>query len=477
MMELYGIPSSVRPTLPSRLIVLATISLMVLLQTCILMMSSTKQQSNSHKSTSAGATDHGLSKYPFLDDPQAIKYISTQIKVMFFLHMTSGKETSALAKDITNTYKNSAICCFYNSRGSNDSPALGNVYQTCKNQIEDSCKKGLQVIVVNGTDREHLELQGYFTVAHQYNYTTVVVQPNATLDHFDAQRSPSEPIGDASKGQDLPKILYPFFYGWFLGFNISVDTQNYGRKIFHECRQQPKFVEIFKKYALPGSPRNSTGGLDFDRYFSLDGFITGTTLLHCTSFFSNYSERAGSQQYATSPAVRQGTGDVYNLLVIGFLITPRTFGARIRLSSEELCLWESNSTSGNLAAVGAASNADKIMQQKQLQRFSQEKLTFDLIIDNEVPCPKDWHPTKFSPTCGRGSRAHLTLGTGKDIEAQQTGSDLNMIILKELEAVAKKEDILTLRLESGTVRCYGEGNWAVYLDKPFEIGALFTGWY
>ncbi|XP_038071956.1 2',3'-cyclic-nucleotide 3'-phosphodiesterase-like isoform X2 [Patiria miniata] len=477
------------PSLPSRLVVLATIFLMVLLQTLIFMMSDTKEQTESQEmATKAATLDPGSANYPFLKDPQTVKYISTQIKVMIFLHVASDKEMSALAQAITSTYKDSATCCLKTSRGSEVKPFGGIVYHRCQDQIEDSCKKGVQVIVVNGTENIPSDLQDCFTLAHRYNYTTLVVQPNATSGHPGAAHGShselmQETLRTANAKPKLPTILYPFFYGWFLGFNISVDTLGFGKTIFKECLQQPKFVEIFTKYAIPGSPRNASGGLDFDRYFSLEGFITGTTLLHCTSFFSNYSERAGSQQYATSPAVRQATGRAFNLTVIGFLITPRTLGARIRLNDQELLLWETNSSAtSDFTPVGAGNNVDKTMQQKQLQHLDQSQMPGQEIstfypIRDEVPCPKGWRPTEFSPTCGRGSRAHLTLGTGKDVEAVQTGSDLNAIIQRELEAVAKKEDILTLKLKSGTVRCYGEGNWAVYLDKALEIGTLFTGWY
>ncbi len=220
-----------------------------------------------------------------------------------------------------------------------------------------------------------------------------------------------------------------------------------------------------------------SGGLDFGRYFSLKGLVTGPTLLHCTTFFSKYGNQTGSKQYATSSRVKQNTGGAYNLSIIGFLITPRTIGARLSLTQDELALWGGDSVEG---AISAEKNHEESNVDPRSWVNSNNVITshtFDeLNRDKVVSCPKGWRPQKFSPTCGLGSRAHLTLGVGVGISAVQTGIDLNTIIQKELQAVKKTIDIPTLQLADGIARCYGEGNWAIYLKRPLKVGALFTGW-
>ena len=172
--------------------------------------------------------------------------------------------------------------------------------------------------------------------------------------------------------------------------------------------------------------------------------------------------------------MKQNTGGAYNLSIIGFLITPQTFGARLRLTKDELALW----------GVDNSKEADKTHTESNVGSRSWVKTnkvitarTSDTLnVDKPVSCPKGWRPQEFSPTCGPGSRAHLTLGLGVNISAVQTGIDLNLIIQQELLARDKPKDIPTLQLAGGIARCYGEGNWAIYLEKPLKVGALFSGW-
>ncbi|XP_033628527.1 2',3'-cyclic-nucleotide 3'-phosphodiesterase-like isoform X1 [Asterias rubens] len=451
------------PNPSSKVLVLGTITLMVLLQMFIFISNLDYETSSREETTLSKLGQH----YPFLENSTTINYISSEIQVMFFLRgVPPGRGRSALAQAIVDTFsQNSVFCC------SSQTTSVDVSDQNCLQEVEINCKKHIRVIVVDHADNPSKDLKKYFSMAHQYNYTTVVVQPNTTVREDGGNVLQ---VRESNEVLQTPKMLYPLFYGWFLGYNISLDVQRHRKTLYDECLQQSKFVEIFNKFALPGSPHNSSGGLDFGRYFSLTGLLTGPTLLHCTSFFSNYGNRTGSKQYATSSAVKQNTGGAYNLSIIGFLITPQTFGARLRLTKDELALW----------GVDNSKEADKTHTESNVGSRSWVKTnkvitarTSDTLnVDKPVSCPKGWRPQEFSPTCGPGSRAHLTLGLGVNISAVQTGIDLNLIIQQELLARDKPKDIPTLQLAGGIARCYGEGNWAIYLEKPLKVGALFSGW-
>ena len=125
-----------------------------------------------------------------------------------------------------------------------------------KTQVEINCKKHIRVIVVDHADNPSKDLKKYFSMAHQYNYTTVVVQPNTTVREDGGNVLQ---VRESNEVLQTPKMLYPLFYGWFLGYNISLDVQRHRKTLYDECLQQSKFVEIFNKFALPGSPHNSSG--------------------------------------------------------------------------------------------------------------------------------------------------------------------------------------------------------------------------
>ncbi len=235
------------PNPSSKVLVLGTISLMVLLQMFIFL--SHLDGENSSREGSA------LSKlgqnFPFLENSTTIKYISSEIQVMFFLRgLPPGQGRSALAQAIVDTFKSSVFCC------SSQATSVDLSDQNCLQKVKIECKNHVRIIVVDHADNPSKGLKSYFSVAHQYNYTTVVIQPNATTSN---SHGGSLLAREYNEVQQTPKMLYPLFYGWFLGYNVSLHVQRRGQTLYGECLQHSRFVEIFNKYALPGSPHNASG--------------------------------------------------------------------------------------------------------------------------------------------------------------------------------------------------------------------------
>ena len=79
----------------------------------------------------------------------------------------------------------------------------------------------------------------------------------------------------------------------------------------------------------------------------------------------------------------------------------------------------------------------------------------------------------FSPTKGRGSRAHITLGVAKGVQAVVTGRDLQEIV--RLEAL--HQDWPTYPCKLGWLRDYGAGKWVLYSDVDTTVASLFDGVY
>lgn len=118
------------------------------------------------------------------------------------------------------------------------------------------------------------------------------------------------------------------------------------------------------------------------------------------------------------------------LSVVGLIVTPRTFGARVSLTPEQLALWP----------TGA---------------------------DKEGIPPADLPGVEALPV---GSRAHVTLGCAADVEAVQTGIDLLEILVlqKGEEKAATVEE-----LELGTLSYLGKGNWYLGLRELVTCDATF----
>lgn len=121
-------------------------------------------------------------------------------------------------------------------------------------------------------------------------------------------------------------------------------------------------------------------------------------------------------------------GSVFDLAVSALFVTPRTFGARVRLTDEQLVLWPADAEKEAEPSVpGAAS----------------------------LPL---------------GSRAHITLGCAEGVEPVQTGLDLlEILVLPEVEPVTD--------LELGSLRFYGEGRWMLELKEPMCAAACFSSFY
>lgn len=172
------------------------------------------------------------------------------------------------------------------------------------------------------------------------------------------------------------------------------------------------------------------------------------------------------------PAVAESLGHAFVLYVIGFVVTPRTFGARVILTKRQLTLWGQEDSTYNSGARNddlGTSHIDSV-----------ENVTLQL-SDIAISCDTDGeieetlrNRPRFQPTFGNGSRAHISLGWTQGSQAVETGFDLLEII--ECEDRRANDPSMT-QLNDGAARYYGDGQCAVYLDKPVKVGCLFSEQY
>lgn len=122
--------------------------------------------------------------------------------------------------------------------------------------------------------------------------------------------------------------------------------------------------------------------------------------------------------------MREFYGSVSELSLSALFVTPRTVGASVALSEEQLLLWPADAEKG---VEGASS----------------------------LPL---------------GSRAHVTLGCAEGVEPVQTGLDL-------LEILAVQKGELVEEMELGSLSYYGEGRWLLRLREPICAPACFSSVY
>ena len=87
--------------------------------------------------------------------------------------------------------------------------------------------------------------------------------------------------------------------------------------------------------------------------------------------------------------------------------------------------------------------------------------------------PVQYEDLVIKPTIGDGDTAHVTLSFRSDMKSVQGRYDLRDVVRFELTNHSYEE----YNVMEGVARSYGEGQWAVYLNKPIHVKALFTGFY
>lgn len=119
---------------------------------------------------------------------------------------------------------------------------------------------------------------------------------------------------------------------------------------------------------------------------------------------------------------------MFDLSLIALFITPRTVGARVSLTEEQLRLWPADG-------------------EKE--------------VESVVPEAASLPP---------GSRAHVTLGCAEGVESVQAGVDLLQILALQQAEVVKE-------MELGSLRYYGEGRWMLDLKEPIGARSCFSSFY
>ena len=245
-----------------------------------------------------------------------------------------------------------------------------------------------------------------------------------------------------------------------------------------------------------------------------------------TAKFCRQGHEPGSKIYSRRQDVRDLCGKVSSMKVVGFVITPRTLGARVRLDLASLSLWgqddkevleytsgvrrnvtgfATGDVSGQSSNVSGNVNGD---MSENVRRVTQEKLSSNFTSEDpeaiyRSSLDEDWEAeasqsnhsylesnttetqetsyqdhsvfiSRFFPTAYFGESAHVTLGCASGATTVQTGLDQIDVIKRERKLLSNTDFV---QLDGAVLRYYGDGCCVVYLDEEIDFEAMFAGFY
>lgn len=227
-------------------------------------------------------------------------------------------------------------------------------------------------------------------------------------------------------------------------------------------------------------------------FYSCDGMAEKGSILHCTAKFCAGARGSKLQEYINKKEVRNGYGKSFTLKIIGFFISTNTFGARVKLSTNQLKLWNMDDNESIRTASDASSDFILNSMQRMSWRDKQSApksplnnhqllnsslLNFDKSDCSCIPTLRIVGQTcddTFMPCSELGSRAHITLGCAPEVQPRQTGLDLINVVKHEQNAAKHSASVPTYNISIGKLRHYSSGLWVIYPDKVNLVETMFT---
>ncbi|XP_012581592.1 PREDICTED: 2',3'-cyclic-nucleotide 3'-phosphodiesterase isoform X2 [Condylura cristata] len=376
--------------------------------------------------SSSGAKDKPELQFPFLQDEETVATLH-ECKTLFILRGLPGSGKSTLGRVILSRYHDGTKMVSADDYKITPG-ARGDFSEQYKRLDEDLaayCRRDVRVLVLDDTNHERERLEQLFEMADQYQYQVVMVEPKtawrldcAQLKEKNQWQLSADDLKKLKPG--LEKEILPLFFGWFLTRKSSENLRKAGQAFLTELGNHKAFKKELRQFIPGDEPREK---IDLVTYFGK----RPPGVLHCTAKFCNYGKAPGAEEYAHLDVVKKSYGKAFTLTVSALFVTPKTTGARVELSEQELPLWPS---------------------------------------DADTLPPSDSLP--------RGSRAHITLGCGSGVEAVQTGFDL-LDIVKQEKGGSRGEEVG--ELSRGRLYSLGNGRWVLSLAKKMELRAVFTGYY
>ncbi|XP_067089775.1 2',3'-cyclic-nucleotide 3'-phosphodiesterase [Osmerus mordax] len=370
----------------------------------------------------------GSLSFALLQEKQTMATLRTS-RTLIILRGLPGSGKSLLAQAIADSYKDLCTVCCADDHGVKPESPEASAYKALEEAVVVCCSAGPAasvVVVVDDTNHTHDQLVLLGELAEQHRLVPIFLEPRTEWNSDFAQlakksRRGLEEAQIQAMMEPYKETALPLFFGWFLFHGI----QDKVRCTAMDFLKTLDTLEAFKKH-LTDFTGEAEKEVDLEQYFQPKG------PLHCTTKFCDYGKAEGAREYAEKPAVKEFYGSASELSLSALFVTPRTVGARVSLTENQLVLWPADEVE---AAAAAAESG----------------------VPPPAPLPL-------------GSRAHITLGCAEDVEPVQTGLDL-------LEILALQEQEELVEMELGSLAYYGKGRWLLSLREPVSAHACFTSLY
>nr|XP_040047927.1 2',3'-cyclic-nucleotide 3'-phosphodiesterase isoform X2 [Gasterosteus aculeatus aculeatus] len=363
--------------------------------------------------------------FALLDREQTKNALRTS-RTLVVLRGLPGSGKSFLARAIADAYEGHCSVFCADDHGvkpeTPDSSVEG--YRALDEALLACCSAGAAssaLMVVDDTNHTQERLARLGDIAMQHHLVVVFLEPRTNWRRDPAQLTKKTRRGmevaqlEAMRGS-IEEMSIPLYYGWFLLSSI----QDKVRCTSMDFLKTLDTLEAFKKHLIDFTGK-AEKEVDLEQYFEAKG------TLHCTTKFCNYGKVEGAKEYAQNKAVGDFYGSAFELSLSALFVTPRTVGARVSLSEEQLLLWPADAE-------------------------------------------KEAGPASLPP----GSRAHVTLGCAEGVEPVQTGLDLLEILA--LQQGGQQGELIE-EMELGSLTYYGEGRWLLSLREPIGALACFSSFY
>ncbi|RXG70025.1 2',3'-cyclic-nucleotide 3'-phosphodiesterase [Armadillidium vulgare] len=273
--------------------------------------------------------------FPFLENKDTIDYFRKS-KIMVILRGLPGSGKSTIAKHIERKHISCRICSadnFFMKDGEYvyDRSLIKEAHAQCQENAIKAVEEQISVVVIDNTNLKLWEMNFYLNLAKKFHYVPLIIE-SKTPWRTDISQLVSKTLHDIDeniielKKNDSDELL-PIYYGWFLNEKDSHLFIEEGKMWIEAMSKIPEFLNDMQRRT---KVKSFEGLLEYYK-FAQDG------ILHCTSnFIGKYLSEENKEYIEKCQSV---IGKSFNIEVIGFVLTPRTLGVRVKLTKEQLAFW------------------------------------------------------------------------------------------------------------------------------------------
>jgi len=405
--------------------------------------------------------------FPFIEDSLSVNHVKNSL-IMFVMRGLPGCGKSTIVKTLLEVFPKGRACSaddYFIEDGvyKFDRTKLKEAHAYSQNKAQDLCQKLTNPVIIDNTHVKRWEMGPYFKAAANHRYNVIIVEPKTPwkfdVDELEEKNKHNvDRIIIQARLNDWQDVQ-PMYYGWFLNPADTSALLEISDTWLKKCIAINEFFEDFSVHSNRYNMRS------MQEYFTRDNMGRSKDVCHCTAKFIKKGDLFDCSEE------NEVIGQASVLHISGLVITPRTFGARVRLTSEQLAVYKQNDNEVELPFI----NAPK-------PNF-QNKPKASAIYDNPFPAAsvseakaackatlKAGHgKSEHELNQLKGRRAHITLGCANDVRPVQTGLD-------QL-AVLREQPITSIEIPGSILHGFGQGQWLLNFDQELEVMALFSGCY